>query len=75
MGFSRQEYQTGLPFLSPGIFVIQRSNPGLLHVESNKIQQTSDYNKKRSKLIDTENKLVVTSGEREEEKSNIGVRE
>ena len=31
MGFSRQEYWSGLPFLSPGIFPTQGSNPGLLH--------------------------------------------
>ena len=29
--FSRQEYWSGLPFPSPGIFTTQRSNPGLLH--------------------------------------------
>ena len=31
MGFSRQEYQSGLPFPSPGIFPTQASNPGLPH--------------------------------------------
>ena len=31
MGFSRQEYQSGLPFPSPGIFPAQGSNPVLLH--------------------------------------------
>ena len=33
MGFSRQEYWSGLPFpsLLRGIFLIQGSNPGLLH--------------------------------------------
>ena len=31
MGFSRQEYWSGLPFPSPGIFPTQRSNPGLPH--------------------------------------------
>ena len=31
MEFSRQEYWNGLPFASPGIFLTQRSNPGLLH--------------------------------------------
>ena len=30
MGFSRQEYWSGLPFPSPGIFLTQGSNPGLL---------------------------------------------
>ena len=29
--FSRQEYWSGLPFPSPGIFPIQGLNPGLLH--------------------------------------------
>ena len=31
MGFSRQEYWSGLAFPSPGIFLTQGSNPGLLH--------------------------------------------
>ena len=31
MGFSRQEYWSGLPFPSPGVFPTQESNPGLLH--------------------------------------------
>ena len=31
MGFSRQGYWSGLPFPSPGIFLTQGSNPGLLH--------------------------------------------
>ena len=31
MGFSRQEDQSGLPFLPQGIFLTQVSNPGLLH--------------------------------------------
>ena len=31
MGFSRQEYWSGLPFPSPGIFLTQGSNPGLPH--------------------------------------------
>ena len=31
MGFSRQEYQSALPFLLPGIFPTQESNPGLWH--------------------------------------------
>ena len=31
MGFSRQEYWTGVPFPTPGIFPTQRSNHGLLH--------------------------------------------
>ena len=31
MGFSRQEYWNGLPFLLQGIFPTQGSNPGLLH--------------------------------------------
>ena len=36
-------------------------------MESKKtIQQTSEYNKKRNRLTDTENKLVVISEEKEE---------
>ena len=31
MGFPRQEYWSGLPFLLQGIFPTQESNPGLLH--------------------------------------------
>ena len=31
MGFSRQEYWSGLPFPLQGIFLTQESNPGLLH--------------------------------------------
>ena len=30
LGFSRQEYWSGLPFPSPGIFLTQGSNPSLL---------------------------------------------
>ena len=32
MGFSRQEYWSGLYFLLQGIFPTQESNPGLLHL-------------------------------------------
>ena len=32
MGFSRQEYQSGLPFHSQGIFLTQGLNPCLLHL-------------------------------------------
>ena len=38
-----------------------------------KIQQTSDYNNKKSSHTDIENKLAVTSGEREAQRSNIGI--
>ena len=31
MGFSRQEYQSGLTFLLQGIFLTQGLHPGLLH--------------------------------------------
>ena len=31
MGFSRQEYWSGLPFLLQGIFPTQKLNPDLLH--------------------------------------------
>ena len=33
MGFSRQEYWSGLPFSSPGIFLTQGSNSGLPHCQ------------------------------------------
>ena len=32
MGFSRQEYWSGLPFPPPGIFLTQKWNPHLLHL-------------------------------------------
>ena len=38
-----------------------------------KIQQTSEYNKKEADSQILENKLVVTSWEREGERSNIGI--
>ena len=44
-----------------------------LYVEPKKIQHTSEYNKKRSRLTDVGNKLVVTSGEREGGRGNIRV--
>ena len=31
MGFSRQEYWSGVPVPSQGIFLTQRLNPGFLH--------------------------------------------
>ena len=31
MGFSRQEYWSGLPFSSAGDLLVQESNPGLRH--------------------------------------------
>ena len=31
MGFSRQEYWSGVPLPSPGVFPTQGSNPGLLN--------------------------------------------
>ena len=38
-----------------------------------KIPQTREYNKKRNKLLDTENKHVVTSRKREGGMGKIGV--
>ena len=43
-----------------------------LYVESKKIQQTSEYDKKE-RLTDIENKPVVTSREREGRRGNTGV--
>ena len=43
------------------------------NLKNKKIKYTSEYNKKRNRLTDTENKLVVTSGEREGGKGNIKV--
>ena len=38
-----------------------------------KIQQTSDYNNKKSSHTDIENKLAVTCGERERRRGKIGI--
>ena len=43
-----------------------------LYVEPKKIQPTGEHNNNKSRLRDTENKLVVTSGGRR--RDNIGVR-
>ena len=40
-----------------------------------KIQQANSFNKKRARLSDIENKLVVTSEEREAGRGNIGGKE
>ena len=37
MGFSRQEYRSGLPCPLQGIFPTQRSNPGLLHWQADSL--------------------------------------
>ena len=37
MEFSRQEYWSGLPFLSPGIFPTQGLNPHLLHWQADSL--------------------------------------
>ena len=51
MEFSRQEYWSGLPFPSPGIFPTQGSNPGSLaccgpwdHKESNRTHRLTNSN-------------------------------
>ena len=41
--------------------------------ESEKIQQTSEYNKRETVLTEIENKLVVTSGEQAEGRSKTEV--
>ena len=41
VGFFRQEYQSGLPFLPPGIFLTQGSNLGLLHQSHQRSPQDS----------------------------------
>ena len=40
MGFSRQEYWSGLPFPSPGIFQTQGSNLGFLHCQFSSVAQS-----------------------------------
>jgi len=42
-------------------------------VESKSYTKLASVTKKRSKLTDTEKKLVVTSREREQSRSNIGI--
>ena len=37
MGFSRQEFWSGLPFPSSGIFPTQGSNPGLLYLQADSL--------------------------------------
>ena len=44
-----------------------------LNFEILKIQQTNEYSNKKRRVLDIENKLVVTSGEREGERDKIGV--
>ena len=39
------------------------------------MKQTSEYNKKRNKLTEIENKLVATTGEKEGGRGKIGVRD
>ena len=40
-----------------------------------KVKRKSDYNKKRNRLTNIENKVVFTSGEREGGRSKIGIRD
>ena len=44
MGFSNQEYWSGLPFLPPGIFPTQELNLGLLHLFSTREMKTPSLN-------------------------------
>ena len=37
LGFPRQEYWSGLPFPTPGIFLTQGSNPHLLHCKADSL--------------------------------------
>ena len=46
-----------------------------LYVESKKYRQTSEFNNKTNRFTDTENKLVVTGGEREGRMGKIGVQD
>ena len=50
MGFSRQEYWSGLPFPSPGNFPTQGSNPGLPHCIQTLYYLSHHGSKKKSKI-------------------------
>ena len=50
MGFSRQEYWSGLPFPSPGILLTQESNLGLLHCRHMICQLSHEGSQARSTL-------------------------
>ena len=52
MGFPREEYWSGKPFLSPGIFLSQGSNPNLLHCRQGSWQGSpSTKNEKKMNSI------------------------
>ena len=43
VGFSRQEYWSGLSFPTPGIFLTQESNPHLLHWQASSLSLGKTY--------------------------------
>ena len=51
IGFSRQEYWSGLPFPSPGIFPTQRSNLGLPHCRQISDHLSHQGRPRRQKLL------------------------
>ena len=50
MGFPRQEYGSGLPFPSQGIFPTQGSNPHLLHWQADSLPQSHQRSRKTRKI-------------------------
>ena len=50
---SRQEYWSGLPFPSPGIFLTQGSNPGLLHYRQTLYQLSYEGEEEKLKFYIT----------------------
>ena len=53
MGFSSQECWSGLPFPSPGIFLTQGSNPGLLHYRQTLYQLSYEGEEEKLKFYIT----------------------
>ena len=70
MGFSRQEYWSGLPFPSPGIFPTQGLNPGLPH--GRHCRQTLYHlsHQERSKAEEPEIKLPTSAGSSKKQESS-----
>ena len=64
MGFSRQEYWSGLSFPSPGIFPNQGLNPGLLHCRGIlwEAQKGSPPGKPKNMVSCTQNSVILLTG-------------
>ena len=53
-GFSRQQYWSGLPFPSPGIFLTQWSNPGLPHCRQTSYHLSHQGSPRKGKIYPSE---------------------